>query len=193
MVPDTFSSFFLATSSGGAALIGLLFVATSISPERVFSRSASPVLTAVATSAFTALVNAFFISTTALIPSSNIGYTALVLALIGIINSITIGVRLVWNRWENRNALEQSSMWLRVVRDQLVVVAALIVYVLELSYAARLIRYPDDQGALYSLASIILVVNGLGLLRAWELLGARRGGILGWLNPLRDQDPPTNA
>jgi hypothetical protein len=193
MVPDIFSTFFLATSSGGAALIGLLFVATSISPERVFSRSASPVLTAVATSAYMALVNAFFISIAALIPKSNVGYTALVLALAGIVNSISIGVRLGRSRWENRNASGQSPMWLRVVRDQLVVVGALVVYVLELSYAVQLVLHPRDRGAVYSLASILLVVNGLGLLRAWELLGARRGGILGWLNPLRDQDPPTNA
>jgi hypothetical protein len=26
------------------------------------------------------------------------------------------------------------------------------------------------------------------LVRAWELLGARRYGLLGWLNPLRDTD-----
>jgi hypothetical protein len=163
MVPDIFSTFFLATSSGGAALIGLLFVATSISPERVFSRSASPVLTAVATSAFMALVNAFFISIAALIPKSNVGYTALVLALAGIVNSISIGVRLGRSRWENRNAPGQSPMWLGVVRDQLVVVGALVVYVLELSYAVQLVLQPSNRGAVYALASILLVVNGLGL------------------------------
>ena len=55
MVPSTFTDFFLATSSGGAALIGLLFVATSISPERVFSAKASPELTAVAMDAIGAV------------------------------------------------------------------------------------------------------------------------------------------
>jgi len=29
---------------------------------------------------------------------------------------------------------------------------------------------------------------GLGLIRTWELLGVRRYGLLGWLNPLRDID-----
>jgi hypothetical protein len=34
MVPTDFANFFLSTAGAGAALIGLLFVAISINPER---------------------------------------------------------------------------------------------------------------------------------------------------------------
>src|SRR5579863_9700569 len=94
MVPSTFTAYFAATSGAGAALIGLLFVSVSISPERIFARNAEPELTAVAGSAFTALVNAFFISSVALLPNINIGFVTIVLAAFGLINSLTVGVQL---------------------------------------------------------------------------------------------------
>ncbi len=198
MVPSTFTNFFLATSSGGAALIGLLFVATSISPERVFSAKASPELTAVATSAFTALTNAFFISTAGLIPGTHIGDVAVALALVGALNSLSLGRRLAQSRWENRRSYSAGRLWLRIARDLLLVAGSLVIYVLELTTAIQLINNPGNPQrpapALYTLATLILVVYALGLLRAWELLGARRGGLLGWLNPLEQPDlPPTEA
>jgi hypothetical protein len=192
MLPATFDNFFLATSSGGAALIGLLFVATSISPEKVFSRNASPEVTAVATSAFTALVNAFFISISALLPGSGLGYVALLFALMGGINSMSLGFRLAQNRWQHRHDFKGNSLWLRIARDLVLTVGALVVYIFELIFALQLIHNPRDADAVSSLATIILVVNGVGLTRAWELLGARRGGLLGWLNPLAHTDPPTS-
>src|SRR5436309_3446471 len=53
-----FETFFLASSGASAALIGLLFVAVSIAPEKVFGSDAEAVRQAQALSAFTALVNA---------------------------------------------------------------------------------------------------------------------------------------
>jgi uncharacterized membrane protein len=192
MPPSTFTSFFLATSSGGAALIGLLFVATSISPERVFSRTASPELTVVATSAFTALVNAFFVSTSALLPRSNIGYTALILAITGSINTISLGYRLAQNRWKAHKSYEKGGLWLRIARDLILVVGSLFVYLFQFNTSIQLIRNGNDLGAIYAMSTTILAVDGIGLLRAWELLGARRGGLLGWLNPLEPLDPPAS-
>jgi uncharacterized membrane protein len=192
MTPAAFTTFFLATSSGGAALIGLLFVATSISPERVFSRTASPELTVVAASAFTALVNSFFVSTSALLPQSNIGYTALVFAVIGSVNSITLGFRLAQSRWENRGHVEKGQLWLRLTRDLVLVIGSLLVYLFQLNTSIQLIKNQEDLAAIYALSTTVLIVDGIGLLRAWELLGARRGGILGWLNPLEQIDPPTS-
>jgi hypothetical protein len=37
-----------------------------------------------------------------------------------------------------------------------------------------------------TLGTLQLVVYGIGLLRAWELLGAKRGVVLGWFNPLEE-------
>ena len=60
LVPANFAHFFLATAGAGGALIGLLFVAISISPERIFSEDAPRERQALASGVFTALVNAFF-------------------------------------------------------------------------------------------------------------------------------------
>lgn len=186
MVPAAFDNFFLATSSGGAALIGLLFVATSISPVRIFSRKAPPEVEAVAVSAFTALVNAFFVSVAALIPGSNVGYTALVWAAFAGVNSLSLGRRLVTNRWQHRKEFTVGRLWLRIARDLFLVIGTLVIYGFEFFYAFQLIK--NQLGALGGLSSLLLVINGIGLLRAWELLGARRGGLLGWLNPLDPED-----
>ncbi len=73
MVPPEFANFFIASASAGAALVGLLFVAVSIAPEQMVTRRAPVERQAVAGSAFTALINAFFISLVALIPHFNFG------------------------------------------------------------------------------------------------------------------------
>lgn len=39
---------------------------------------------------------------------------------------------------------------------------------------------------MYGLLSCLLGAFAIGLIRAWELLGVRRYGLLGWLNPLHD-------
>src|SRR6266852_5521859 len=61
VVPPEFANFFIASASAGAALVGLLFVAVSIAPEQLVTRRAPVERQAVAGSAFTALMNAFFI------------------------------------------------------------------------------------------------------------------------------------
>jgi hypothetical protein len=73
VVPPEFLSFFIASTSAGAALVGLLFVAVSIAPEQMVTCRAPMERQAVAGSAFTALINAFFISLVALIPHFNFG------------------------------------------------------------------------------------------------------------------------
>ena len=73
MVPPAFANFFIAGASAGAALVGLLFVAVSLAPEQIVTRRAPQERQAVAGSAFTALINAFFLSLTALIPNVNFG------------------------------------------------------------------------------------------------------------------------
>src|SRR5215831_14211300 len=73
VVPADFANFFIASSSAGAALVGLLFVAVSIAPEQMVTSRAPMERQAVAGGAFTALINAFFISLAALIPNINFG------------------------------------------------------------------------------------------------------------------------
>jgi hypothetical protein len=132
----------------------------------------------VAQSAFTALVNAFFISLAALIPSGGLGWSTLVVSLVSLGNAAVLAWRLTQDRPQR----------LRLVRRLVLVAVAFLLYALEAQAGWRLAQQPAESGPVYSLATLLLGVYGLALLRAWELLGARRGGGLGWLSVLRDVD-----
>src|SRR5258708_13118285 len=70
VVPPEFANFFIAGASAGAALVGLLFVAVSIAPERMVTRRAPIEHHAVPGSAFPALIHPFLLSLASLIPPS---------------------------------------------------------------------------------------------------------------------------
>ena len=93
MVPAAFHDYFVASAGAGAALMGLLFVAVSIAPERTVMSGAPVERRAAAISAYTALLNAFFLSLAALLPQTNLGWATLVLSLIGLENQCILG----WN------------------------------------------------------------------------------------------------
>src|SRR6266700_1855399 len=119
MVPAAFANFFVASTGAGAALVGLLFVALSIAPEQTVLEGASLEKRALATSAFTALLNAFFISLAALIPSSNLGWTALVLSLVALTGLLmgTYGLGLV-HAWGLIGGRRYGLLsWLSPLRD----------------------------------------------------------------------------
>src|SRR5262249_52332666 len=142
---------------------------------------------AAAGNAFTALITAFFISLGALIPGG-LGDVALMMSFLAIVSTLNLGRRL----------LKQWSGWQSLLRRGFLVVLGLAVYGYEFYLAARFIASPQDVGYVAALASVLMGIYGLGLVRAWELLGARRYGIVGWLSLLRDvpegtDDPPAQA
>jgi peptidoglycan biosynthesis protein MviN/MurJ (putative lipid II flippase) len=189
MVPASFDNFFLAVAGAGGALIGLLFVAISVNPERVFSSRGVYERQGVAASAFTALINGFFVATIALLPHINAGGTALALSIVGILNSLLLSWRLL--RYHARQLSERGhtgSILARMARSQVMVLGSLAVYGFELALALQLLQRPSDLQSLYALCVVLMVVYGTALLRAWELLGAPRNGLLAWLNPVADLD-----
>ena len=71
--------FFSGTATVAGALVGLLFVALSVSPERLRGTQASVEHQAIAATAFTALVDALFVSLIGLQPGGGLAYGALIL------------------------------------------------------------------------------------------------------------------
>jgi hypothetical protein len=159
-----------------AALVGLLFVAVSIKPERITAHGAPPEPQAVAASAYIALVNAFFISLGGSIPGLNIGDVALVASLVSLAETLNMGRRL-WRGWPRP---------LRLMRRLALVMLSVVIYGLQLRYALQLLDTPRQVGALYGLVFLLFAAYAIGLGRSWELLGARREGVLSWLSPLYD-------
>ena len=173
MVPESFNNFFLASAGIGATLVGLIFVAVSIAPEHIVQANAPIERRAMAASSFTALLNAFFISFGALIPGI-IGSLTLVMSALG----LTTSSLLAWN------LLKERERWQNVVRRVFLILVSFIIFGFEFYYAILIIKEPDNVGNFYTLAALLLAVYGIGLTRAWQLLGARRFGLGGWLSPL---------
>src|SRR5438093_947890 len=130
-----FETFFLASSGASAALIGLLFVAVSIAPEKVFGSDAEAVRQAQALSAFTALANAFFISMASLIPDVRIGIVVTIVAFASAMQ--TLALLTLVKHW-----LAQSIVYRGVV----LFLGSALIYALELAVGIQLWGCARQQG-----------------------------------------------
>ena len=130
MVPSEFQSFFIASSGAAAALVGLLFVAVSLSPERNVTRRAPVERQAVAGGAFTALINAFFISIAALIPHLDYGLLTIPFSAFSLVATIP-------QAWV---LLRLRKGWKSLVRRLFLILMALGLYGFELQNGVGLAR-----------------------------------------------------
>ena len=156
MVPDSFIGYFTGAATAAAALIGLLFVAVSLRPEAVIGKGASAKAQAVAGSAFTALVNSFFVSLIATIPSTNLGYTAVVMALVSLYSTF----RLHRGLGKGESAGAQLTL-------------AVAAYLTQLVAGVFLIDSPGRQSLVYTIAYVVVAAFAAALGRAWSLVQGR--------------------
>jgi hypothetical protein len=177
--PD-FTSFFVASAGAGAALVGLLFVAISVNPGRNAGPSAPPERQAVAASAFTALINAFFLSLAALISSNTLGGVAMAVSAVSIVATLRLIGDLFPPHLSPRLYLRHGGF----------LAIGLLVYGLQFFDGFQYTRYPRDAGWSYSIAYLLLGIYATGLTRAWQLIGAKRRGLLSWFSPLNDLEEP---
>lgn len=181
----SYHDFFTGSATIAGALVGLLFVALSIQPERNRDRR-SVEHQAVAGTAFTALVDALFISLIGLQPGSGLQYGALVFGAFGLVSSVSLGLRL----WRARPEVQLSRRWLTIM---LFIIAV---------YATQFISglVPMSQAGMADrTATFIYVMFGMGIARAWELLGLQGDSIIDQIRgpaghanrqPLPGQHPP---
>jgi hypothetical protein len=154
-----FHDFFAASVGAAAALVGLLFVAISLAPERTFGANADSLRRANAERAFTALGNVFFVSLAALLPRSSIGAIA-VIALLAIVQRAQVAV----SGWRKRSG---SYNW----REAGLI--SLGIYGFELVLAIRILIGGDVHDG------IVWVMFGLyayALGASWGLMGANDAG-----------------
>lgn len=147
--------FFTANVAAAAALLGLLFVGISVSPDTILGATADPEQQARTERAFTALSNVFFVSLVALLPHSTP-----VLAAVGVLaiaQTAAVGI-----------ATYRKSPGARVWRQ--LGILSLLIYVLEVSFA---LRTPSDPHALNGLAYTILGLYAYALGVSWQMLGGR--------------------
>ena len=163
MVPGVLTNFFIASTRAGAALLGLLFVSISISPEEKITANASVEKRISAYSALVSLTNAFIISLVALIPG-NFGISVLIFSIISFSITLQNGIELLRPHEGAGN----------LARRLILTLLNLFAYIVEGYYAVQLIINPHDSSPVYSLTTLLLVVYILSIIRAWELLGGAR-------------------
>lgn len=160
--------FFLGSAGVAGALIGLLFVAISVSGERLAkAEAAAQTLRIRAYGALTAFINALVISLFALIPETGIGTASLVVAIVGLLfvaAALMSLIRLRHLRWET---------W----RDALFLAGQVAVFVLQLVYGIQIMGRSSDPSGVDALAILVVVCFLIGISRAWELIGGPSIGI----------------
>ena len=188
MAPEGFAEFFLATAGAGAAIIGLLFVAITIGPERTFGvtdRMGPQQHLAEAT--LLTMVNGFVVCCVALIPTVNVGWVALV----GGVTGVAIAINLIRRFAEvHRHGDARRATWTHLLRVASVSLVAVVIYAIEAWFGFRLIRDPGAESNYTGLALVVIGLYALATLRAWTLLGDPQHGWSGWLNPLQDLTAP---
>ena len=162
MVPEGFRDFFAASAGVAGALIGLLFVAISVSTERLAREKAEAQVHRIrAVAAFTAFTNALAVSLFSLIPGQKIGPTSAAVAATGLVfvaASLLSLIRLRLVRWG-------------IIRDALFLVGLVVVFVCQLIEGVGIIADPGNSGDVDTIAILVVCCFLVGIARAWELIG----------------------
>jgi hypothetical protein len=184
MVPPEYANFLIASTGASAALLGLLFVSISIAPERIFGSASQAGHRSLALTSFTALANAFFVSLGGLIPHVIFGPFVIVAGVIALSQSLSLLLNA--KDWRDEG---------RLLRGVTLFIAGLSIYGGEIALGLQLMSQKDTTGLLTVLLELLLAVFAIGLVRAWELLGAphARGlgtGAIEWVEGRLDRKHP---
>lgn len=160
----TYTDFFSGAATVAGALVGLLFVALSVSPERLRGDTASAEHQAIAATAFTALVDALFVSLIGLQPGGGLREGAWILGGLGLTSSCGLALRL----WRVRDRQKLSRRWPYLLTFIIATYAAQVVTGLTVS----------TGGLAAQTSTFIYIMFAVGIARSWELLGLHGGGPL---------------
>ncbi len=161
MTADSTHDFFLASAGVAGALIGLLFVAISVAGDRLAASAETQVNRIRAQAALTTFLNSLVVSLFALITTRWLGAAAIATAFIGL--AFVAGSAL--------SLIRQRRTWSNL-RDAAFLLALVATLVRELIAGWSITAHPADEGAVRTVALLVVLCFVIGVARSWELIGA---------------------
>ena len=162
MVPVSFHDFFGGCASVAGALIGLLFVAISVSPEKLSGDHARAEHQVRAAAAFSALISTLVIALVALLPGASLGEAGTIVAAAGL--ATTVGLCLLLLR-EHQERIRPTDVTMLVI--------LLALYGLQLANALQLDGSPRNVSDVSRQGVLLIGFFLFGIARSWQLVGAR--------------------
>ena len=179
MIPDGFHDFFVAAAGVAGALVGLLFVAVSVTQERLSEGGRSQLYRVRASAALTSFSNALAVSLFALIPGVGIGWPATIVAVLGLFFIAASVLSLIRLRAEHGSP----------PREALFLAGQAATFVVQLILGIGAISGNDDAGDVRGVAIVVIVSFLIGIARSWELIGGPEIGLFHELRLLGRDDP----
>jgi hypothetical protein len=160
MVMGNYRDLFVVITSSAATLIGLLFVALSVSESRSNSRL-NLVQQFRAAASFLAFINALIVSLFGLVPGTNLGYPATALGVGGVLFTAA-GVRRILTLpvRQNLNARQPSLVGL-----------LLVVFGFQLWLGIELLVNANRPNTVGDIGYVLITSLIIGIARSWELVG----------------------
>jgi hypothetical protein len=155
-----YKELFIVIATSGATLIGLLFVAVSVSKGR--SQAHPQVIREFrAAAALLAFTNPFTVTLYSLVPGTSVGYPAAVVGTIGLV-FVAAGIRATMSVPSNLRRLgPQASL----------ILGLLAVFGLQIFFGVALILHPHHAEDLKAISYLLVASLLIGIGRSWELVG----------------------
>jgi hypothetical protein len=182
VLPDSFHEFFVAAAGVAGALVGLLFVAVSVTQERLAKEGEGQLHRVRASAALTAFSNALSVSLFVLIPGIGVAWPAISVSVGGLFFVGASVLSLI--RLRRRHGTRP--------RDALFLAGQAVAFAVQLVAGISAIDAGVDVSATRTVAIIVIVSFLIGIARAWELIGGPEIGLFHELNLLRRHDPDSS-